>query len=96
MKLRDALDQIDTLSDDDVIFARRPWRLDSDAEIERLDAGHRAPALVMSNNLDYFLEVFVAKDVLNVLAQSEVTPEKKRELLMFYAVNDAYPGWVYE
>lgn len=96
MKLQDALDQIDRLSDDQVVFARKPWLLDSDAEIGMLDFDLHVPATVTSRGLDYFLEVSVAKEVLDVFGERKPSSEQRRALLMYYAENDAYPQWVYE
>jgi hypothetical protein len=37
MKLQEALDQVGQLPDDKIIFARRPWTLDTEAEIGTLE-----------------------------------------------------------
>ncbi len=96
MNLRDALDQIAAVSDDQVIFARKPWTLDSDAEIGMLDEEFRVPASVTARGLSYFLEISVSREVLEVLPESKSTAESRRALVMFYAEYDAYPDWVYD
>ena len=96
MRLQDALDHIDTLSDDDVIFAKKPWRMDCEARIDQLDAESRVPAHLTAQGFAYFLEAVVAKEVLEVFEQRAVSDEKKRTLVLFYAENDAYPDWVYD
>lgn len=96
MKLKDALDQIESLDDGHVIFARRPWSLDAEAEVGLPDAEFRVPKGVVSRGLDYFLEVHVAREVLEVFGNQSPTLDQRRALLMFYAENDAYPSWVYD
>lgn len=44
MKLQEALDRVEQMGNDDVIFARKPWTLESDAEIGALDADLRVPS----------------------------------------------------
>ena len=96
MKLREALDRVDQLTDDDVIFARKPWTLDSEAEIGRLDSNYRVPAVSTQRGLKYFLEASVINEVLEVFGDREPSAEQCRLLLMYYAENDAFPSWVYE
>lgn len=96
VKLQDILDQVTELGEDQVIFARRPWTLDSEAEIGELDDDSRVPQSVARRGLDYFLEAPVAWEVLEVFEQREATPTERRALLLFYAENDAYPDWAFE
>jgi hypothetical protein len=97
MKLREALDQVGHLDDDKVIFARRPWILDTEAEIGRLDdESLGVPEAIRNRGLEYFLDVPVAREVLEVFGNREPTVEERRALLLFYAEHDAYPDWVYE
>jgi hypothetical protein len=97
MTLREAVDQVGQLDDDKVIFARRPWTLDTEAEIGTLDDENLGvPEAIRSRGLEYFLDVPVAKEVLEVFGDREPTVEQTRTLLLFYAEHDAYPDWVYE
>lgn len=96
MKLQEALDRVMQLSDDDVIFARRPWTLDADAEIGPLDADYRVPASITARGLAYFLEASTAREVLEVFGDREPTADECRRLIMFYAEHDAYPDWVFD
>jgi hypothetical protein len=96
VNLGGVLDQIDGLGDDEVIFAMRPWHMGCEATIDRLDAESRTPAHIAQQGFTYFLEVAVAREVLEVFVQRAVSDEKKRELVLFYAENDAYPGWAYD
>jgi len=47
-RLQETLDQVSKLGDDDVILARRPWTLESEAEIAALDKDYRVPAAIAS------------------------------------------------
>ena len=96
MMLEEALDQVDRLGDDKVIFARRPWTLDTEAEIVMLNVKFRNVDAIRNRDLEYFLEVSVAQEVLEVFGDREPTVEQTRALLLFYAEHDAYPDWVYD
>jgi hypothetical protein len=96
MTLQEILDRVDELGDDQVIFARRPWTPDSEAEIGKFNDNFRVPDATSNRGLDYFLEVSVAKEILEVFGETRPAPERIRALLMFYAENDAYPKWIYE
>lgn len=95
MILQEALDQVDEVNDDEVIFAAQPWTLSSAAEICRLDERHSVPASVAARGMSYFLEIFVAREVLEVFGTHRATKEQRRDLLLYYAEHDAYPEWVY-
>lgn len=95
MKLRDALDHVQQLRDDEVIFAQKPWTAGSEAEIGELTIDFRVPVAMTDRGLDYFLEVSVAKEAIEVFGGREVTADQKRALLIFYAEHDAFPDWVF-
>ena len=97
MKLQEALDQVGQLSDDKVIFARRPWTLDTEAEIGTLEGENLSvPQEVRNRGFEYFLDVSVAQEVLEVFGNREPTVDEMHALLSHYAEHDAYPDWVYE
>lgn len=91
----DALDQVQQLGEGKVIFARKPWALDAEADIGVLDENLSVPGSMKSRGLEYFLEADVAKEVLEVFGDRDPTVQEIRALLLFYAENDAYPEWVY-
>jgi hypothetical protein len=95
MKLENALDQIEKMADDDVIFAKRPWTLDSEALGGELDANYRVPQPICQSGFAYFLEAPLAREVLDALEGRNATTDERRSLLMFYAENDAYPDWIF-
>lgn len=96
MKLESALDQVHKLQDDDVIFAKKPWMLDSEAEIGSLDSDLCVPKEITDRGLAYFLDANVAREVLEVFGDREPTLDESRALLLYYAEHDAYPDWVYK
>jgi hypothetical protein len=96
MKLVQALDEIGRLKGDEVIFARKPWDMNSDASIGQLDSDFRVPGAIADLGYEYFIDAPVAAEVLDVLAGRRSTPQERRELLLYYAVNDAYPDWVHQ
>lgn len=95
MKLGMLLDEIDSLNEDHCIFATEPWSSDADSHVCPLGDEGEPPPELASKGYVYFLEVHVAKEVLEVLSGRVATQGKKRDLLLFYAENDAYPPWVY-
>ena len=96
MKLATAIDQLSNLDDDLCIFARRPWLPDSAVVVSALAAGFQTPRHVIDQELDCFLEVHVAKEVLEVFGSRKPTQDECHRLLIFFAENDAYPNWVYD
>lgn len=96
MTLGEILERFELLSDDDVIFAEKPWSPSARAEVGRLDSEHKVPGSVRSSGLSYFLEVITAKEALEVFGDKPPTAEERSALLLFYAENDAFPDWVFE
>lgn len=96
MMLANVLDQISQLADDEVIFAKKPWTLSSEADVGRLDIDFRVPKVISDRGLEYFLEVSVALKVLEAFGARKPTQGECRALLMYYAEDDAYPKWVYK
>lgn len=96
MKLEEAFDKIDGLSEDEVIFAKRPWQFDSEALIGKLDENFRVPKPIADQNFDYLIDVPVAKEVLGAFGSKQPSPQERRTLLLYYAEHDAYPSWVYQ
>jgi hypothetical protein len=96
MVLGQILDQLEQWADEKVIFAGKPWSQASEAELGELDASYRVPQSVLDRGLEYFLEVAVAKEVLAVFdGRPQPSVSKRRDLIIYYAENDAHPGWAY-
>ena len=95
MKLRDALDEVQK-RDGGVIFAMKPWTLDSEADIFELHLDKPRPQEIADRSLEYFLEVGVAQETLEVFGDREPTLDEALALLLHYAEHDGFPDWVYE
>ena len=80
------------------ICARQPLTADSEATVVALDEESQLPATALAGGLKYFLEAYIAREVLAVLRKRSTnpTPEEACKLLIHYAENDAYPAWVYQ
>ncbi|WP_315728978.1 MULTISPECIES: hypothetical protein [unclassified Bradyrhizobium] len=95
MRLSDAISSLSNLDDNAVIFARKPWTRQSDAYVAPLDHDFRVPETIKKLGLDYFLEVNIAKEVLEVFGERMPTADQVCDLILFYAENDAFPEWVF-
>jgi hypothetical protein len=95
MTLAEALDEAQKL-DDGVVLARRPWNMNSDAVIAQYEGNFELPKALTDQGFEYFLEVAVAQEVLEVFGSRPSTVQQRRDLVLFYAENDAYPDWVYD
>jgi len=93
--LLDVAKHLSSLSEDLCIVAVRPWSENSACQLVAMPDGVTRSELARGN-LEYFLEVFVAREVCEVLGTRRPTPHEIAQLLVFYAENDAYPSWVYE
>jgi hypothetical protein len=96
MNLGTIFEQIPSLQDELCIFAVKPWTSTSSAAVAALGPDFQTPQEISDQGLDYFLEVHVAKEVLDVFGDHAPTVDERHQLLIFYAENDAYPNWVYE
>lgn len=94
MNLREIINQVEVLSEDLVIFARRngDWKLDAPAALI-LSADMKSIGVDLED-LVYFLEVSIAKEVLDVWQnwRDGRTPNENEriEALFYYVDNDAY------
>ena len=96
MNLGTLIDRLPSGLDDRLcIFAAKPWSETSPAEAVQLDDSFRPPQEIVERGYDYFLEVHVAKEALTVFGDRPPTKLEKRDLIIFYAENDAFPDWVY-
>ena len=93
--LAEIVDSLETLNEDHCIFARKPWSTDTLATVGPLTDDFRVPAEMGHEGFEYLLEVDIAKDVLEVFGARRPTLQERRNLILYYAENDAYPEWVY-
>lgn len=92
MTLNDVINQLDSFDDDDTIYAKQPWKPDSEAIIATEPDDGGLPDEAAKINAEYFLEVFLANEFLegwlSNLAQSP-SPKEQCLRLIQYAENDA-------
>jgi len=93
--LAEVVDSLEAFNEDSCIFARKPWRTDAPAIVALLTDDFRIPAEMTDGGFEYFLEIHVAKEVLKLFENRQPTPQECRDLILYYAENDAYPDWVY-
>ena len=104
MLLRDAIANLDSLPEAATLFAERidgRFRAESSALVHELTEQEiqlpiREVAAKMTPGLDYFLEVHIAREIIEGLKANHiaVTPsvEQSIECIIYYAENDAYPA----
>jgi hypothetical protein len=93
--LVEIVDSLEMLDEEHCIFARKPWSTDTFATVGPLTDDFRVPAEVADEGFEYFLEVHVATEVLEVFGTRQPNLQERRNLILYYAENDAYPDWVY-
>ena len=103
MTLYEILQSIESHSEEATIFAERingKFRPESRAVLiemtdEELSMPVQEVAARRAAGTEYFLELFVAKDVLEGWQEyrqgAEITPEEQTEVTIYYAENDAWP-----
>jgi hypothetical protein len=96
MTLADIVNQLNGAARDQIICVRRPWSALAESTLAQLDENLSVPSNVKAAGFEYFLEVFLARDVLQAFSDKCAALDDKIRLLLFYAENDAYPDWVYQ
>ncbi|WP_437619656.1 hypothetical protein [Sorangium sp. So ce1151] len=96
MTLGETINRLDTLDENAILCVRQPWTPSSECAVTAPDENLGVPRHVKDSGLAYFLEVHVAREVLDVFGDKPPTTEEKVRLLIHYAENDAYPEWVYQ
>ena len=92
MTLNDIVRSLSRLDKDLTIYAQSPWSISSPAVAAvEPDAGG-LPDVAQRQSLDYFIEVFIAREFLQDWVESigrSATTEEQCERLIQYAENDA-------
>jgi hypothetical protein len=92
MRLQDILSKLERLGDDDVVYARRPWTLESEARIVQFPEDVTIPRMLADDpSFQYFLEGPLLRDLQLQLEQSGRSSGEVIEALLYYAENDAFP-----
>jgi hypothetical protein len=87
LKLRDVVAQIQSFDDELTIYAAPEWSPDSTVVIGPEPDGGGVPPEAASEGMRYFLEIFIAKEVLDGLQALDLEARTKR--LIQYAITDA-------
>ena len=79
------------LSNEQTIYAVAPWTPTSEAAVAVEPQDNLVPQQISSQGFSYFLEVFIARDLVADLSSSgaPATPERICERLIKYAETDA-------
>ena len=90
MTLLEAVESLDLLDGQTTIYAAEPWTTTSQTIVAEEPKGGDLPVAVREAGLKYFLEVFIAREVLeDWITDSEPTLQDKCVRLIQYARNDA-------
>jgi hypothetical protein len=90
MRVMELTRELYSLNEDLTIYAKKPWTCESKVELFKEPEDGSLP-IELSDDFEYFLEVFIAKDVIPNLSHVEpsYTLEQWAEKLIHYAENDA-------
>lgn len=93
MKLQEILIDSGCLDEYDVVYAKRPWSLDSPACIARYEENESVLRLLKSDvSFEYFLEATLIKDIRSQVEDAGKSSEDALDILLHYAENDAFPS----
>jgi len=95
MKLIDVIAGLDDISEETFICVRRPWNNDAEALLVPFTDDLGIPAEVKAQGFEYFLEVYIAREILEGFMQRGPTLEQVTDFVTYYADNDAYPAWAH-
>jgi len=76
------------------IVAKRPWTGGSDAQLVSLTDNGRVPSNVLREGFFYLLEVSIALDEVLGELVNHLSLDQQVAAIIYYAENDAYPGWL--
>jgi hypothetical protein len=90
MTLLEAVASLDSLDGMSTIYAEEPWTPESQTIVADEPAGNAFLLPVQAAGLKYFLEIFIAREVLeDWVTDAEPTVQDKCARLIEYATNDA-------
>ena len=92
MKLGDIFYDLAVLLEADIVYAVRPWSLESEAYILH-DPGPDGSitGYIRGTPFEYFLEEYLIREIYDLALSFGKTIPKAVEAVMYYAENDAYP-----
>jgi len=90
MTIADVVRSLNSLNSESTIYAAEPWMGESEAIVAFGPDSGRLPAEAVRASFTYFLEVFIAREVLEDWVRKTLpTLEEKCARLIQYAINDA-------
>ena len=92
MTLHDVVRSLPRLDEDLTIYAQSPWSVSSPALVAEEPEAGGLPDVALRQSLDYFIEVFIAREFLQDWVRSRggsATFREQCERLIQYALNDA-------
>jgi len=87
--LRSLIAEINQLEPTYTIFAREPFTGDSDAVVYDTAPSYTYPQEVIDSGLSYFLEVELAKDLIDGLLGPDADLDTRVARVIHYAIHDA-------
>ena len=95
--LIEILRSLDDLDQDATIFMRRPWSATAACVVAPLTPRSTVPEAVKAAGYEYFLEVAIVHEVLDVFGNwpdKPPTEDEKVRTVLYYGENDAWPEWL--
>lgn len=92
MNLREAIRDLDSFDVEGTIYAARPWNEKSTAIVALEPISGSQPEEAERLGLEYFLEIFIAREILDMWISSGNEPptlEEKCSRLIAYAIDDS-------
>jgi hypothetical protein len=92
MTLIEIIRDLDSFDSEGIICAKKPWTEDSHGIVVVVPQARRLPAEAEKLGMDYFLDVFIARDFLEdwrANLDAEPTLQQKCARLIKYAITDA-------
>ena len=92
MNLLEIVESLSEIESELTIYAAKPWSASSDALAAEEEEDGSSPKAARSRGLDYFLEVFIAQEILEDWLQAvspNATARQQCQRIIEYAENDA-------
>jgi hypothetical protein len=91
--LWDLVMKLSWIEDDPTIYASEPWDRNAKALLVSTD-GEGCAAEPIPPGFVYFLETSICKEILEGIARHKLSSERRFEVILYYAQNDAFPEWL--
>jgi hypothetical protein len=91
MNLKEILLKSGELAESDVVYARRPWSLDSEATVESFSKEDHVTRVLPDSSFEYFLEASLIQDISAQASDGGCNEDEVLRVLLYYAEHDAFP-----